>query len=76
MQVGTAGLNRARCEVAVLPRPTSNGVDNSFALLPDCYTGNTMGLLKVVIGFLLGLAVGYYFGTDHGWEDAVRTFGL
>jgi len=35
-----------------------------------------MGLLKVGIGFLLGLAVGYYFGTDHGWEDAVRTFGL
>ena len=37
---------------------------------------NGMSFLKMILVFLIGAAVGYYFGTDHGWEDAVRTLGL
>lgn len=35
----------------------------------------TWKFFVLVIVFLAGIAIGYYFGTDHGWESAVRALG-
>jgi len=33
---------------------------------------NKKAMVFLALGLLLGAAVGYYFGYDHGWETAVK----